>query len=101
MHWTRRLFHKPRAERELDQELRFHLEQQILDNLAAGMSSEEARRAPMLWEAFVQSALLVFRGQPQNLKSVGDCELCGTKRLLSFVHKDEQLQSAMHISGRT
>jgi predicted permease len=44
MNWLRRLFHKSRSERQLDKELRFHLEQQIVDNIAAGCSPEEARR---------------------------------------------------------
>ncbi len=38
MNWLRRLFHKSRSE------LRFHLEQQIADNISAGLSAEEARR---------------------------------------------------------
>jgi len=33
------------VERELDEELRFHLEQQIAENRATGMSAEEARHA--------------------------------------------------------
>jgi predicted permease len=33
--------------RQLDDEIRFHLEQQIAENLAAGMSREEARHAAM------------------------------------------------------
>ena len=41
----RSLFRGQRVERELDDELRFHLEQQIAENLAAGMSAEEARYA--------------------------------------------------------
>ena len=44
----RRLFQKSRAENELDQELRFHLEQQIADYVAAGISLEEARRCARL-----------------------------------------------------
>jgi putative ABC transport system permease protein len=36
---------RSQAGRELDKELRFHLDQQIEENLAAGMSAEEARRA--------------------------------------------------------
>jgi predicted permease len=39
----RALFHKKRAEREMDDELRFHLEKQIEQNIAQGMSAEEAR----------------------------------------------------------
>jgi len=41
----RTLFRRGSVERELDDELRFHLEQQIAENLAAGMSAEEARYA--------------------------------------------------------
>jgi putative ABC transport system permease protein len=44
MSWLRRLFHKSRSESQLDRELRFHLEQQIADNIAAGSSLEKARR---------------------------------------------------------
>ena len=40
----RRLFQKSRAEKELDQELRFHLNRQIADYVAAGLSPDEARR---------------------------------------------------------
>src|SRR5216684_316510 len=52
MRWTdklllrlRSLFRLPRVDGELDAELRFHLEQQIEENLAAGMTLEEARYA--------------------------------------------------------
>src|SRR5207302_2437057 len=41
----RSLLRRPRVEQELDDELRFHLEQQVEENLAAGMSPEEARYA--------------------------------------------------------
>jgi len=41
----RSLFRRGPVEQELDDELRFHLEQQIEENLAAGMSPEEARYA--------------------------------------------------------
>jgi predicted permease len=44
MHWFRRLFQKEKSESHLDAELRFHLEQQIADYTAKGMSPEEARR---------------------------------------------------------
>lgn len=36
---------RSRAGKNLDNELRFHLDQQIAENLAAGMNSQEARRA--------------------------------------------------------
>ena len=41
----RTLLRRPQVERELDAELRFHLDQQIQENLAAGMNAEEARAA--------------------------------------------------------
>src|SRR5277367_5296254 len=44
MNWLRRLLHRSRNESQLDKELRFHLDQQIADYVAAGMSLDEARR---------------------------------------------------------
>ena len=41
----RSLFRRGSVEQELDAELRFHFEQQIEQNLAAGMNAEEARYA--------------------------------------------------------
>lgn len=43
----RSLFHRWRVERELDDELHFHLERQIAANAAAGMSRDQARRAAL------------------------------------------------------
>ena len=37
----RALFRRDRAEQEMDDELRFHLEKQIEQNVASGMSAEE------------------------------------------------------------
>jgi predicted permease len=54
MLWTQRLrlrlqtlFRAGRAAQQLDDEVQFHLEQQIAENLAAGMSPEKARHAAM------------------------------------------------------
>src|SRR5690242_13230944 len=41
------LFKRSRIEQELQKELRFHLDQQIEENIAAGMSREEARYAAL------------------------------------------------------
>ena len=48
----RKLFHRLRAqlrrdrvEREMDAEMRFHLEMETAENVRRGMSEEEARRA--------------------------------------------------------
>lgn len=44
----RALFRKAEVERELDEELRFHLEKETEQNLARGMGREEARRAALV-----------------------------------------------------
>src|SRR5579864_8022539 len=44
MRRVRRLFRKRALDNQLDSELRFHVEQQTADNIAAGMSPTEARR---------------------------------------------------------
>jgi putative ABC transport system permease protein len=43
----RALFHKAEMERELDEELRFHLEKEIEQNLRRGLTPEEARYAAL------------------------------------------------------
>jgi putative ABC transport system permease protein len=48
MHWLHRLFRKDQSEKQLDAELRDHLEHQISDFIATGMSPEEARRRARL-----------------------------------------------------
>lgn len=55
MHWGRRLlwrlevlFRKERAERELQEELRHHLESETRDNIRKGMDPEEARRKALV-----------------------------------------------------
>jgi predicted permease len=45
---TRTLLQRSSEERELDAELRFHLEHQIAKNLASGMNAGEARRVALL-----------------------------------------------------
>jgi predicted permease len=54
MHWPRKLwmslqslFRRDRLTRQLNDEIRFHVDQQIAENIAAGMSREEARHAAM------------------------------------------------------
>jgi predicted permease len=62
MSWLQAFFHRTERERQLDTELRFHLEQQIKDNIAAGLSPEQARR----------EALLEFGGVDQIKESCRD-----------------------------
>jgi putative ABC transport system permease protein len=83
MNWLRRPFHKSRAESDLDKELRFHLEQQTVDEIAAGASPEEARRRVRLefgglervkeevrdtrWETHLDNLMRDFRYALRNL----------------------------------
>ena len=55
------LFRRVRAGAQLDDELRFHLDQQIAENIAAGMSSDEARHAAL--RAFGNPTLLRERAR--------------------------------------
>jgi predicted permease len=48
MRWWRHVFHRKAAERELDEELRFHLELHARDLIAQGHSPEEAHRRARL-----------------------------------------------------
>ena len=48
MHWLTRLFRKEQSEKQLNDELRFHLERQVSDYIAAGMTAAEARRHAQL-----------------------------------------------------
>jgi predicted permease len=48
MNWLQRLLRRDRMEKELDNELRFHLESQVADKIQAGMSEAEARRTTRL-----------------------------------------------------
>jgi putative ABC transport system permease protein len=48
MNWLRTLFGRKKAERQLDAELRFHFDEQVKANVAAGMTDEEARRTTRL-----------------------------------------------------
>src|SRR5580698_1953590 len=45
--WLLMLFYRRRTADRLDKELQFHLEEQIAENIASGMSQEEAEHAAM------------------------------------------------------
>src|ERR1700691_820711 len=44
MNLLKKLFQRPAIKQEIDEELRFHIEQRTAENVAAGMSPEEAAR---------------------------------------------------------
>jgi putative ABC transport system permease protein len=46
--WLNRLFRNSETEKQLHKELRFHIEQQVSDNVSAGMPPEQARRRAKL-----------------------------------------------------
>ena len=48
MGWLNRLFRNSETEKQLHKELRFHIEQQVSDNVSAGMPPEQARRRAKL-----------------------------------------------------
>ena len=48
MRWYQRFFRRAITEKQLDAELRFHLDQRIADLVAAGIPTEEARRRAQL-----------------------------------------------------
>src|SRR5215467_9061263 len=58
----RSVFSRNLLEQELDEELRYHIERQIEENLAAGMSPEAARR----------DALLTIEGLDRNKEECRD-----------------------------
>ena len=71
------VFKRRQQERDLDDEMRFHLEKQIELNLAAGMPPEEARRqielnlgAGMSPEEARRQALIAFGGVDQTREAV-------------------------------
>jgi predicted permease len=61
MDWLRRLFQKEKSEQQLDAELRFHLERQISDFVASGVSEEEARRRTNLQFGALESVKQLSR----------------------------------------
>jgi hypothetical protein len=52
LHRLRGLFFKQRADWDLDDELRFHVEMQVDENLRAGMAPEKAQANALNWTAW-------------------------------------------------
>jgi predicted permease len=48
MNWLRRLLQERRLDKQLDAELHFHFDAQVLENLRSGMTEQQARRAARL-----------------------------------------------------
>jgi hypothetical protein len=62
-HRVRSLFRRERLERELRDELAWHLEIHMADNLRAGLSPEEARRVTLLKLGGMEQAKESYRGR--------------------------------------
>jgi predicted permease len=71
----RRIFNRNRFERDMQEELEFHLENRIRDNMANGMPPQEARR----------TALLDFGGVEQILE---ECREAGGYRFFNEIRQD-------------
>jgi predicted permease len=71
----RSIFHRPQVECELDEELNYHLDMKIEENVAKGMSREEARR----------SALIALGGLDQKKE---ECRDARGLRLLDSLLRD-------------
>jgi predicted permease len=82
----RALFRKNEVERELDDELRYHLEKAIAQNIARGMSAEEARRA----------ALVGFGGLDRHKEECRDAR--GTRLVEEFA---QDLRYGTRVLGRS
>jgi len=83
---VRSLFKRSNVEDELDDELRFHLEQQVAENLAQGMGPEQARRHA--------TALFGARHQIEDE--------CRDQRRVGFVdHLRQDLRFATRILARS
>jgi predicted permease len=84
--WLPRVFGTRRLERELDAELRFHFDQQVADNMRAGMSEADARR----------HARLLFGGMDPTKEACRDAR--GTRWLLDIVR---DLRAGVRSLGAT
>jgi predicted permease len=69
----RSLFRRGSVERELDAEIRFHLDQQIEENLGSGMAPEEARRAAMC----MIGGIAQFQEECRDMRRVNPIENLG------------------------
>jgi putative ABC transport system permease protein len=84
MRWLPRLFNKSRVEREIDAELRFHLEQQTADYVTQGIDLKEAQRRAQMslgglqrvkeevrdshWETYIENFFRDFRYALRTLR---------------------------------
>jgi putative ABC transport system permease protein len=80
------LFQKEKLDRDMDEELRFHIERQTEANIGAGMKSEEARYA----------ALRKF-GWMENIK-----ETCRDQRSVSFLDRlSQDVRFGLRMAAKT
>ena len=78
MRWLGRRFDKSGSENHLEKELRFHIEQQIADSIAAGLSLEEARRRANLEFGGLERVKEEVRDTRWKLTSIIFCAISAT-----------------------
>jgi putative ABC transport system permease protein len=96
MSWWKSLFRKDALDAQLDSELRFHIEKLTNDNIAAGMTPEEARR----------QAVLEFGGREQIKEELRDVHrvsvietmIANLKSAFRFVRKSPSFSIAVILT---
>src|SRR5260370_12920972 len=96
MNWWKSLFGKGALDAQLDKELRFHLEKLTNDNIAAGMTPEEARR----------QAALEFGGREQVKEEIRevyrirflDATVANIKSTFRFLRKSPTFSAAVTLT---
>src|SRR6266403_1228012 len=96
MSWWKSLFRKEALDTQLDSELRFHIEKLANDNVAAGMTPEEARR----------QAALEFGGREQIKEEVRDvyrirlldATLANLKSAFRFIRKSPTFSATVILT---
>ena len=96
MNWWKSLFGKGALDAQLDKELRFHIEKLTNDNIAAGMTPEEARR----------QAVLEFGGREQVKEEVRevyrirflDATVANIKSAFRFIRKSPTFSATVILT---
>ena len=87
MTWFRRLFaSKARAERQLDEELRFHVEELAEANVRAGMPPEVARRRALIELGGVEKTRHAYRDACSATSRRTCATVCASSAARAFPH---------------
>ncbi|HKN74970.1 MAG TPA: ABC transporter permease [Candidatus Acidoferrum sp.] len=96
MSWWKSIFPKRASDAQMNTELRFHIDELIDENIAAGMSAEEARRRAMLdfggQEKFKEEVRDVYRIR------VLDATLANLKSAFRFIRKSPTFSATVILT---